>query len=129
MKKNSGYEIELLLVEIFEDLGYVVNRDFYFSNDKNRTVFDMMLEKGDEKFIVEIKLGQVGVQRFRNMLLYANPYQDYVENGYKMILICDKDKIEKKLIKNLESIHIIVWDIDVIKKVQKKLYSLPKNKE
>ena len=51
----------------------------------------------------------------------------HIKEGYKVMLICDKDKVEKRLIKNLEKMDVIVWDINKIVETQKKLYSLQKN--
>lgn len=117
-----GYKTELLLIDIFEKLGYKVIRE-----DNNVVSYDMLLEKDNEKFVVEIKVGKIGTSYFENILEY-NPYTDLLEAGYKVVLICEKDKINKRLLNKLETEGIIVWDLDIIKNTQKDIYKFPENK-
>ena len=123
----SGYETEMLLVKVLTDLGYVVNQEPQSIASNIRSRFDMIIEKDDDKFVVEIKKGFLGVEHFRNLLAHKECFDEYINLGYKVLLICDKDKVDKRLINNLEKMDVIIWDINKIIETQKELYSLPKN--
>lgn len=124
----TGYETEALIAKILIDLGYKVDQQYAIENYK-RTIIDMIIHKDDEHFVLEIKKGRLGIEYFRNLVVNKESYDSFINLGYKVILICDKDKVNKTIINNLEKMDIIIWDFNKIIETQKHLYMLPKSNQ